>query len=79
MKFTILVDLSLMIITVYSVCLINWSRDEDFYLKIMLSHYITFMAMPQHKVPVPGVMKFTMLVAISLVIIAVYSVWLIYA
>ena len=42
-------------------------------------HYITHMATAQHQNPCPGVMKFTILVNPSLVIITLYLVYLNYA
>ena len=55
MKFTILVDPSLVIITIYLVCLIYGtpgSRAEDF-KEIMHFHLTIYMAMHQHKNPCP--------------------------
>ena len=47
--------------------------------EIMHFHYMTYMARPSTRTPAPGVMKFTILVARSVVIITRYLVCLIYA
>ena len=129
MKFTILVHPSLVIITIYLVCLNNaWESREE----IKHFHYMTYIATPLHKnpspwgheisnfgrpfhdhhyyilglsdlrlgveknifkeiiifttwqrtstrTPAPGVIKFTSLEDLSLVIITSYLGWLIYA
>ena len=68
MKFTILVDPSLVNITLYIVCLINnWEQRRKIFKAIMHFHYMTYMATPQHKNPCPGVMKFTIWVDPSFV------------
>ena len=49
MKFTILVDPSLVIVTIFLVCLINaWEGREFFFLSnnLMHFHYKTYMAKP---------------------------------
>ena len=54
MKFTILVDPSLVIITIYLVCLIYAFEERRRFLKgIMHFHYMTYMATPC-KNPCPG-------------------------
>ena len=54
-------------------------EKKGFQEKKMHLDNMTNTAMPQHKTPAPGVMKFTMLVYFSLVIITIYLVCLIYA
>ena len=54
MKFTILVDPSLVITTLYLVCLIYaWEQSRRF-LEILHFHYLTYMATPYHKNPCLG-------------------------
>ena len=70
MKLTIMVHPSLVIKTIYLVCLINaWeSRKKDFLKEIMHFHYMTY-NWPCHSTrtpAAPGVMKFTILVDPSL-------------
>ena len=83
MKFTILAHPSLVIITIYLVCLIN--ALERRYLKRFLKEMMHFHydlhghALAQKKTPAPGVKKFTIPVDPSLVIITTYLVCLIYA
>ena len=55
MKFTILVDPSLVIITLHLVCLFYaWEKRRRIKKKKMHFHYMTYMAMPLHKNPCPG-------------------------
>ena len=68
-------DLSLVIITMYLVCL-NHAKDQR---RIMHFYLMTYMATPQHKIPSLGVMKFTILVDHYLVIMTIYYVCLIFA
>ena len=72
MKFTTLVDLSL-VITIYLVCLINaWVRNNAFSLHDSYGHTPAQEPLPK------GSCKFTILVDPSLVIITTYLVSLIY-
>ena len=82
MKFTILVDPSLVIITTYLVCMIFmylgvekkiFKRNNAFSLFDLCDHALA------QKPLSPGVMKFTILVDPSLVIIIIYLVCLICA
>ena len=72
MKFTVFVEPSLVIITIYLVCLIYaWEEKK---------HCIsTIWRRPNTRSPSPGVMKFTIWLDLSLVIIIMYLVCLIYA
>ena len=80
MKITILVDPSLVIITEYLVCLINaWEQRRKILKKRMQFHYMTLWPRPCTRTPAPEVMKFTILVDLSFVIISTYLVCLIYA
>ena len=76
LKLKILVDPSLVIIWssylyTYFFCCMLLTREEDF-KRNNAFHYMTYMATPLHKNPCPGVMKFTVLVDPSLVIITIY-------
>ena len=53
--------------------------EKYIFEEIMYFHYITYMATPQHKNPYPGVMKFTILVDPSSVIITINLDGLFYA
>ena len=61
MKFTILVDPSLVIIIYYIFGLSDLCMEVEKQIckEIMHFHYITYMATPEHKTPAPGFMKFT--------------------
>ena len=72
MKFSIKVDHSLVIITTYFVCLI-YSLGKRIFLK---KQFMTYMATPKHNIPAPGVMKLTIQVDPSLVIITISLVYL---
>ena len=80
MKFTILVHPSLVIITiVYTLFDLCLGVEKKNFKEIMQFHYLSYMTMPLHTTPTPGVMKFTILVNPSGVIITTYLVCLIYA
>ena len=68
MKFTIY-DSFLDIITLYLVCL---DLKKKILKEIMHFHYMTYISTSKHKNPCPGVMKFTIYVDPSLVIISIY-------
>ena len=50
--------------------------EKKIFKEIMHSNYMTYMSTPLHKNPYPGVMKFTIMVDPSLVIITTYLVCL---
>ena len=80
MKFTILVDPSLVIINIYFFWLINaWERIEKGFERNNAISLYDLYGHPSTRIPVPGVMKFTILVDSSLNVITTYMVCLIYA
>ena len=55
MKFTILVDPSMVTITIQVVCLkLCLGVEQKIFIEIIHFHYMIYMAMPQHKNPCPG-------------------------
>ena len=72
-KSTILVDSYLVIITLDLVCLIYASEERRFLKGIMHFHDMTYMATLKDKNLCPEVIKFTILVDPSLVILTIYS------
>ena len=59
MKFTILVDPSLVNLTIYLVCLIYaWEKGKENFKEIMRFHYMTYISHPSTRTPASRVMKF---------------------
>ena len=77
MKFTILIDPSWVIIT-FDLPGMHMSREEVFKEIMHLIFCMTFKSKPSTRILAPAVMKFTILVYPHLVIIAKYSLCLIY-
>ena len=81
MNVTILVDPSLVIITIIILSLSDLCLgvEKQIFTKLMHFHHMTYMATPKHKNPCAGGHEITILVDPSLVIITIYLVCLIYA
>ena len=61
----------------YLICLIDAKEEKRSGEDMLHFHYITYLSTPQHNIPAPGMIKFTILLDPSLVIISILSVWLI--